>query len=272
MGLKSPDEKEKALPSFLLLLDDQLRIPELSMQVFALLSSPVEPSADDVPPIHHYRIICHSSVCSMKCLHELGVHFEYISLPLFIIAERIVLYIISPIFTKFREINGRLPAGFEDFQRSDSSIDYYMSPPIPGLDLCYSSFQGGKVNEVPVIRVYVSTPAGHKTCLHIHPALPYLYVPCSDIVHQPDHEGDVCALMISLALERALKVFFFLKNVCLQDLMLTIVSLSAWLHRMRLLDGLEVLNNNFWGKNEYTDVELDRVREEWATYVINFIY
>ncbi|CAH1440585.1 unnamed protein product [Lactuca virosa] len=41
-------------------------------------------------------------------------------------------------------------------------------------------------------------------------------------------------------------------------------------------EGLEVLNNNFlsqfWGKNEYTYVELDRVREEWATYVINFLY
>nr|KAJ0196711.1 hypothetical protein LSAT_V11C700369890 [Lactuca sativa] len=41
-------------------------------------------------------------------------------------------------------------------------------------------------------------------------------------------------------------------------------------------EGLEVLNNNFlsqfWGKNEYTDVELDRVREEWAIYVINFLY
>ncbi|CAH1420756.1 unnamed protein product [Lactuca virosa] len=107
----------------------------------------------------------------MKCLHELGVHFEYIYLPLFII-ERIVLYIIAPIFTKFREING-------------------------SFDLCYSSIQGGKVNEVSVIRVYGSTPAGHKTCLHIHPALPYLYVPCSDIVHQPDQEGDVCARMIS---------------------------------------------------------------------------
>ncbi|KAL4556311.1 hypothetical protein LXL04_038958 [Taraxacum kok-saghyz] len=107
------------------------------------------------------------------------------------------------------------------------SIDYYMSPPIPGLDLCYSSFQGiytnefyfiylgitvlrsykrGKVNEVPVIRVYGSTPGGQKTCLHIHGALPYLYVPCSDIVHQPDQQGDECARVISLALERALKL------------------------------------------------------------------
>ncbi|XP_071725510.1 DNA polymerase zeta catalytic subunit-like [Rutidosis leptorrhynchoides] len=86
------------------------------------------------------------------------------------------------------------------------SIDYYMSPPIPDLDFCYSSFQGGKVNEVPVIRVYGSTPAGQKTCLHIHRALPYLYVPCSDIVDQPDLEGDACVRVISLALEKALKL------------------------------------------------------------------
>ncbi|KAM0040492.1 putative DNA-directed DNA polymerase [Helianthus debilis subsp. tardiflorus] len=86
------------------------------------------------------------------------------------------------------------------------SIDYYMSPPIQGLDFCYSSFQGGKVNEVPVIRVYGSTPAGQKTCLHIHRALPYLYVPCSDIVQQPDQEGDACVQVICNALEKALKL------------------------------------------------------------------
>ncbi|KHN03988.1 DNA polymerase zeta catalytic subunit [Glycine soja] len=48
------------------------------------------------------------------------------------------------------------------------TIDYYMAPPIPDADICYSSFHGGKVNEVPVIRVYGPTPAGQKTCLHIH--------------------------------------------------------------------------------------------------------
>ncbi|KAJ4719461.1 DNA polymerase [Melia azedarach] len=86
------------------------------------------------------------------------------------------------------------------------SIDHYMSPPIPGYDICYSSFQGGKVNEVPVIRVYGSTPSGQKTCLHIHQALPYLYVPCADIPIQPPQEGDGYTHAISMALEKALKL------------------------------------------------------------------
>ncbi|KAI3508798.1 hypothetical protein L1887_23814 [Cichorium endivia] len=37
-------------------------------------------------------------------------------------------------------------------------------------------------------------------------------------------------------------------------------------------EGLQVLNNNFWGKNEYTNAELDDLREESATYATTFIY
>ncbi|KAF7817900.1 DNA polymerase zeta catalytic subunit isoform X1 [Senna tora] len=86
------------------------------------------------------------------------------------------------------------------------SIDYYMAPPIPGLDICYSSFHGGKVNEIPVVRIYGSTPAGQKTCLHMHRALPYLYVPCADIPLQPDQEGDAYTYKVSASLEKALKL------------------------------------------------------------------
>ncbi|KAL1216430.1 DNA polymerase zeta catalytic subunit [Cardamine amara subsp. amara] len=84
------------------------------------------------------------------------------------------------------------------------SIDYYMSSPIPGYDICYSSFQGGEVKEVPVIRIYGSTPAGQKTCLHIHRALPYLYIPCSDIPLDKGVDGSTLA--VSLELEKALKL------------------------------------------------------------------
>lgn len=48
------------------------------------------------------------------------------------------------------------------------SIDYYMAAPIPDVDISYSAFQGEKVKEVPVIRVFGSTPAGQKACVHIH--------------------------------------------------------------------------------------------------------
>lgn len=86
------------------------------------------------------------------------------------------------------------------------SIDYYIAPPIPNLDISYSTFQGGNVNEVPVIRIYGSTPAGQKTCLHIHRALPYLYVPYADLKFPLDLQGDGCTNLISHSVEKALKL------------------------------------------------------------------
>ena len=57
-------------------------------------------------------------------------------------------------------------------------IDYSMVPPIKGLDVTYSEFSGSPVRKVPVIRIFGSTPAGQKCCVHVHGAFPYLYVPC----------------------------------------------------------------------------------------------
>ncbi|XP_073158485.1 DNA polymerase zeta catalytic subunit isoform X2 [Henckelia pumila] len=86
------------------------------------------------------------------------------------------------------------------------SIDYYMAAPIPGFDISQSTFHGGKVKEVPVIRIFGPTPAGQKTCLHIHRALPYLYIPWSDLGHIPDDEVDSCIHALSLGLDKALKL------------------------------------------------------------------
>ncbi|KAH9622617.1 hypothetical protein KSS87_013140 [Heliosperma pusillum] len=85
------------------------------------------------------------------------------------------------------------------------SIDYYMSPPIPDFDISYSSFHGGAVKEVPVIRIYGPTPSSQKACLHLHRALPYLYIPYSEIPQQSNQGGIVFENSISLALENALK-------------------------------------------------------------------
>lgn len=48
------------------------------------------------------------------------------------------------------------------------SLDYYMAPPIPHLDFCFSSLEGTTVDQVPVIRIFGSTPAGQKACVHVH--------------------------------------------------------------------------------------------------------
>ncbi|KAL8136319.1 hypothetical protein V2J09_002320 [Rumex salicifolius] len=86
------------------------------------------------------------------------------------------------------------------------SIDYYMTSPIPDVDISYSSFQGGKVKEVPVIRIYGSTPGGQKACCHVHGAMPYLYVPVADIPVQGSVEGDGYKNTVCLAIEKALKL------------------------------------------------------------------
>ena len=48
------------------------------------------------------------------------------------------------------------------------ALDYYMAPPVAGLDACFSSLEGAPVERVPVVRVFGATPAGQKACVHLH--------------------------------------------------------------------------------------------------------
>ncbi len=56
-------------------------------------------------------------------------------------------------------------------------IDYYMGAPAPHLDVGLSEFFSIKPYRVPIIRVFGTTPAGQKCCLHVHRCFPYLFVP-----------------------------------------------------------------------------------------------
>ena len=58
------------------------------------------------------------------------------------------------------------------------SADYYLAPPVKGLDVCYSDLTSSAVERVPVIRIFGATPAGQKCCVHVHGVFPYIHVPC----------------------------------------------------------------------------------------------
>ena len=61
------------------------------------------------------------------------------------------------------------------------TMDHYMIAPSEdssnNFDPVYSMFRSAPIHRVPVLRVFGTTPAGQKACLHIHGIFPYLYVP-----------------------------------------------------------------------------------------------
>ena len=78
--------------------------------------------------------------------------------------------------------------------------DHYQGEPVPGLDPLVSDFTGFNIKRVPVIRVFGSTCAGQRACLHIHGVFPYLFVPL------PSGEKDGFEYRLSASLDKALNI------------------------------------------------------------------
>ncbi|XP_075752219.1 DNA polymerase zeta catalytic subunit isoform X2 [Rhipicephalus microplus] len=81
------------------------------------------------------------------------------------------------------------------------TLDYYLAAPSAPLDPLVSKLGGWEVWQVPVLRIFGVTPAGQKACLHVHGALPYLTVPCSE--PRPERFAVVLASEIDLLLNTA---------------------------------------------------------------------
>ncbi|KAI5067558.1 hypothetical protein GOP47_0018086 [Adiantum capillus-veneris] len=86
------------------------------------------------------------------------------------------------------------------------TLDYYMAPPLPELDACYSSLLGQPIAEVPVVRVFGTTLAGQKMCLHLHKAFPYFFVPYDEDLPQDVTCASTFVRNLASAIEKALKL------------------------------------------------------------------
>ncbi|KAL6779570.1 POLZ1 [Auxenochlorella protothecoides x Auxenochlorella symbiontica] len=86
------------------------------------------------------------------------------------------------------------------------NIEYYLAPPIPEVDACWSSLEGSPVTHVPVVRIYGSTPQGQKACLHVHQAFPYFYVPYHEDLPQDADGAGTQLRRLGMALEAVLSM------------------------------------------------------------------
>ena len=94
------------------------------------------------------------------------------------------LLIVSSIFGPVLKMAAASATQCSEFSCRIVSIDYCMAAPVRGMDSSYSSISSCVAERVPVVRIFGSTPAGQKTCLHLHGAFPYLLVP-SPSPHPP---------------------------------------------------------------------------------------
>ncbi|XP_022100801.1 uncharacterized protein LOC110984687 isoform X2 [Acanthaster planci] len=83
------------------------------------------------------------------------------------------------------------------------TVNHYLARPVRDLDVAYSDFRGSEVKQVPVLRIFGATPAGQKTCLHIHGVFPYIYVGCGLQEFTADKDLRLFATSLDLALQVA---------------------------------------------------------------------
>ena len=88
--------------------------------------------------------------------------------------------------------------------------DHYQAPPITGVDPLVSDFSGYSIKKVPVIRVFGSTPAGQRVCLHVHGIFPYIYVPL------PAGEKDGFVYRLAASLDKAINISMQQGNAAIQ--------------------------------------------------------
>lgn len=96
-----------------------------------------------------------------------------------------------------------------DFDRATFSVrivtaDYSLESPLRSVDPVYSESRNASVKRVPVVRVFGTTPAGQKACVHIHGLFPYLYAACDEVTEPTEGYLEQLASSIDQALQVSL--------------------------------------------------------------------
>ena len=85
------------------------------------------------------------------------------------------------------------------------AIDYYITIPNKEHDICYSSLTGTAINQVPILRIWGSTPNGEKVCCHLHKIFPYFYL---EYLASKDENITSFSMKLITSIEKAMEISF----------------------------------------------------------------